>query len=186
MQQETPLTVPEHLRISDFITQAGAVVPPGAKMEDVLDTFVKLKHLRQLVSAISKQYEQEAIGWCMENNTALVLNQDHYYYAGIDRTVKCKDVSKALENVLELTGGDFDEMVKLLVANPIKHGAYRDFIKRKFIEKWGPENEEAANMFTDTEWRKFFEKKEKDRMKEGTGKVKKLIEVDNERYRKSS
>ena len=166
MQQETPITVPESLRFSPFITSKGAVIPSDAEHDDVLSAFVKLKRLRQLVVALVKQYEEEAVEWCKENDSALVLNDNQYYYAGVEKTVKCKDLSGALEEALDLTGGDFDAMVELLGSNPIKHGAFKSLLENS------PEVHDA-----DTTWSKFFERVEKDKMKEGKSK-KKLIEVD--------
>ena len=166
MQQETPITVPESLRFSPFITSKGAVIPSDAEHDDVLDAFVKLKRLRKLVAVLVKQYEEEAVEWCKKNDSALVLGDDHYYFPGVEKTVKCKDISGALEEALDLTGGDFDAMVELLGSNPIKHGAFKSLLENS------PEVHDA-----DTTWSKFFERVEKDKMKEGKSKTK-LIEVD--------
>ena len=166
MQQESHITVPESLRFSPFITSKGAVIPFDAEHDDVLSAFVQLKRLRQLVVALVKQYEEETVEWCKENDTALVLSDDHYYFPGVEKTVKCKDISGALEEALELTGGDFDAMVKLLTSSPIKHGAYRDMLESS------TEIDDAGAV-----WSKYFERAEKDKMKEGKSK-KKLIEVD--------
>ena len=185
MQQEDHITVPESLRFSPFITSKGAVIPSDAKHDDVLDAFCKLKRLRQLVSVLVKQYEQEAVGWCMENDSVLALDQENYYYVGVEKKVKCKDVSKAVENVLDVSGGDFSDMVDLLVANPIKHGAYKDYVKSKYMEENGG-GEEEADMFSELSWNRYFERKEVDRMKEGKGDGRKLIGVNPKSHRKST
>ena len=166
MQQDTPITVPKDLRFSPFITSKGVVIPFCAEHDDVLDTFVRMKRLRQLVSVLAKQCEEEVVEWCRENEAALVLSDDQYYFPGVEKTVKCKDISGALEEALELTGGDFDAMVKLLTSSPIKHGAYRDMLESS------EEIDDAGSV-----WSKYFERVEKHKVKEGKSK-KKLIEVD--------
>ena len=70
-----------------------------------------------------------------------------------------------MEKALELTGGDFDAMVKLLSSSPIKHGAYKGML------------DETVGEDADFLWSEFFERVEKDKVKEGKSK-KKLIEVD--------
>ena len=184
MQQEDTITVPESLRFSHLITSKGAVIPSDTDHDDVLDGFVRLKKLRQLVTELYRQYEQEAVGWCECNDKMLVLDQDNYYYSGYEKKYKCNDVAKALENALDLSGGDFNEMVDLLVSNPIKQGAYKKFLKLKYAEKYGGDDEES-DTFAEFAWRKFFETSENVRLKEGKGKGKKLIGV-NMKYRKSS
>ena len=168
MQQETTITVPESLRFSPFITSKGAVIPQDAAHDDVLDAFIKLKRLKQLVAVLAKQYEEEVVEWCRGNDTRLVVGDNQYYYVGVEKVVKCIDIAGALEKALELTLGDFDAMVKLLSSSPIKHGAYRSML------------EETAGEDADFLWSEFFERVEKDKVKEGKSKqtLKKLIEVD--------
>ena len=45
------------------------------------------------------------------------------YYVGVKRTTKCRDVPLAVDAVLNACGGDFDQFMRCLASQPLKHGA---------------------------------------------------------------
>jgi len=45
------------------------------------------------------------------------------YYVGVKRTTKCRDVPLAVDAVLQACGGDFDQLLRCLSSQPLKHGA---------------------------------------------------------------
>ncbi len=51
------------------------------------------------------------------------------YYIGTAKTTKCRNVGKALEALLQATGGDFDEVVACLSSGAIKYGACRNWFE---------------------------------------------------------
>ena len=141
-----------------------ALVEMDAEHDTVLDGLLYLLDAKKQIAKMLDAYKAEALAWC-EKNGNLNVSEDRWFFPGVEKRTKCRKPGRALERILELTGGDFDAVVEALSSNAIKPGHFR-----KLLERESPKT-------ADDEFDALFEKVEVVKLKDKAPK-KTLIEVD--------
>jgi hypothetical protein len=93
---------------------------PNATIEDFLTAMDTEAGLKAIVREYSARLKDAAIEYV--NNNGPVETETARYYVGTKRTTKCRDTTRAVEAVLQATGGDLDRLVGCLSSQPLKHG----------------------------------------------------------------
>ena len=86
----------------------------------------------QRVRAVKNLFDEVFTEWLLVNDE--LVEGDNRYYLGNVTKIKCTDLSKTLEMLLEHTGGDFDRVVECLSSNAYKYGACRKVLHDSFKE----------------------------------------------------
>lgn len=101
-------------------------VSPLDALSAALDAAEWLLSRARTIDALMKQIAMEWI----ERNGEFDIGDQHYS-VGYSTTVKCLDVPQAGHAVLEAAGGDVDQLIAVLVAQPYKHGTVRSLLDQR-------------------------------------------------------
>lgn len=136
-----------------------------AEHDDVLDGLMTLIELQRTVKKVLAEYKGECVKWCEANERELRVSKDRWFSVKDEKKVTCKDPAKALEIILDLTGGSFDSMVEALGSNAIKHGWFRKFIKQHYLEHPDDADKVFKQLF-DTTWKPALDEHGKPKLAE--------------------
>ncbi len=93
-----------------------------------------LQHLKE----IKKQHTEAVIEWIKVNGEFMV--GDNLYKIGKTKTVKCLNLAKTVEAVLNACGGDFAEFVQVLSSGAFKPAATANVLgddaEQHFLTTW--------------------------------------------------
>ena len=154
------MTIPELVQPDE----GQALVEMDAEHDTVLDGLLYLLDAKKQIAKMLDAYKAEALAWC-EQNGNLRVSEYRWFFPGIEKRTKCLQPARALERILELTGGDFDSVVEALSSNAIKPGHFKKLLERESPETAGDEFD------------LLFERVEVTKLKDKAPK-KSLIEVD--------
>ncbi len=93
-----------------------------------------------------------------------IINGTQKWYVAAEKETKCRDYSKTINTILEVSGGDEQRLIDCLSSNAFKHGTIK-----KLLKEFGQQERYGA----------LFEVIEKDKLKEGGIAEKKLQCIDS-------
>lgn len=94
--------------------------------EQVIETIDQIDCMMAHAKEVKAAFQASLLEWIQANDSFEFGGKK--YFVGKKKKTKCKDVSRCIEEILEALGGDFDEFVKLLSSQPIKHGAAKEVL----------------------------------------------------------
>lgn len=116
--------------MGDIITDVRAaidrVVEGGARKDDVLTTIGIVDRLKELTRELSAKSEAAILAWIEQNGD--IESGEVRYYAGTNKTVRCRDHDGTVQAILAATGGDVSAVAKCLASSAWKHAACRELL----------------------------------------------------------
>lgn len=118
------------------IIESLALAEPDAAMEYMISTRMKIDAFLKRAKEFKEQIDAAFIAWMQQNKKDIEYTVDGNgnairFYLGFPKIKKCRDVGKALQVLLEQSGGDWDAVVMCLSSNAIKPGAVGSFLEDK-------------------------------------------------------
>jgi hypothetical protein len=105
----------------------------SSSVEELCSAFDACDWLLARVRAIDHLRKEFGIAW-IEHNGEFDFGDAHYS-VGYSISVRCVSVPQAGHAVLAAAGGDFDEFLRVLVAQPFKHASVRSIIGKQLHDR---------------------------------------------------
>lgn len=96
----------------------------GATQDDALNALAFRDRLKEVSRDLCEQIEQNVIEFIQLNGD--LECGDIRWYVAPNKSTKCHDQRKALEELLTACGGDLDQFAECLASNALKHGACKN------------------------------------------------------------
>lgn len=101
-------------------------VTPAASVDEIAEALTVVESFKHIAKELEVELKRRMLEHVEENGPVKIGTIR--YYAGSNRTVKCRDSGVTLEALLKATGGDVEQIAKLFASQPFKHGACRDVL----------------------------------------------------------
>ncbi len=110
-------------------------VAPDAPLQDIRRALMLRARLKEIVAQAVEEIEHDATEWIKANHPVEI--GDTFYWVGKTKpTPKCVDIPGALDAALRAAGGDEGAVIRMLVANPIKYGAFWNIVGEEEFAKY--------------------------------------------------
>jgi len=154
----TPKTATHPSGLLTDLERSVAMLELTAPQDALLELRDRLSFLRNSLKTLSDSLEEKFIEWINVNGE--ITYGTKRLYVGSKKDNKCVDQRAALEALMQVCGGDWEQFCGCLASGAIKPGA-------------------AKQVMGEETWSKHFQVVEKTELKDGVAKpVKGLIEVD--------
>lgn len=102
------------------------IIHDGSTMDQVLETMNAIDIILERAKEAKAAFNASLLEWVQVNGSFEFGGKK--YFVGKKKKTRCINVAACIEAMLDKLGGDFDEFVKLLASQPIKHGAAREVL----------------------------------------------------------
>lgn len=104
------------------------LINTGSSLDDLSAAIDLTEWLLCRARTIDRLMKALAIQW-IDQHGEFDIGPMHYS-ASYSTTVKCRDTLQAAHAILSAAGGDFDQFLKALIAQPYKHGTVRGMMDK--------------------------------------------------------
>lgn len=110
------------------IEHAVGVLPECLSHDQVLQWLMLATVLVERSKQVKQRVDDVAIAWIKGNGP--LTNGPIVYSVGPQRQVKCRDVLRCMQLLLDACGGDIEWLCTCLAANPFKYGACGELLPK--------------------------------------------------------
>jgi hypothetical protein len=102
--------------------------------DDACQLLDAIASVKQRVEQAEESLKAFLLTWLPENGNDLRIGTKHWWVGPKKRPPKCKNVTRALEAIMEKTGGDWEATGNTLGSNAIKYGEARKILGNTFLD----------------------------------------------------
>lgn len=103
---------------TDAIALRVASLELDSPADQVREAILLVDALEKTTRTLARNLDASVIAWLDANGGSIEIG-DVRYYVGRDKRVKCRDVRRTLESLLDATGGAIDEVCRCLSSNAL-------------------------------------------------------------------
>jgi hypothetical protein len=98
-------------------------IGPGVAVDDIALALDRISAIKARVKELESDLKERMLDKIREDGPMVIGSVK--YWAGVEKTTKCRSVPAAIECALEVSGGDMERLAGVLSSNAVKHGAFR-------------------------------------------------------------
>jgi len=126
---------------------AVAALGPQSDAEAFAEAMDLVDGLAQRVRELREAHRRRAVEWLETHGS--YRDERRVVTLTPKRTVRLRDVERALSDAIEATGGDVGALSEMIASNGVKHGAFRRVVgEEAFVRSFDEERDETVKVIS--------------------------------------